>query len=376
MASIDKLPSGRWRARWREHAGAPQRSRVFTRKIDAQQFLARVEGDLVRGEYLDPGVGRRTTLDAYAADWMAAQPWRDSTRARSESLWRSHVAPAFGGRPIATLRPSELQAWASGLRAAHEGAEALAPATVAGVVRLLAAVLNAAVADRVIAHSPAGRIRLERRAGELRVPLDVDQVRALAEAIAPELRAAVLLCATAGPRQGELFGLTDDRVGWLRREVVVDRQLVTPAKGAPSLGPCKTPRSVRTVPVTDAVVEALAAHRERYGVGDLGLMFHRGGAPWPRNRAAEAFQAAARAAGVPASGWHALRHHAASTLIAQGLSVTAVAATLGHSPAECLRTYAGWWPNEHEQVRAAMARAWAAPAAESRLSHGAGTEGR
>jgi hypothetical protein len=53
-------------------------------------------------------------------------------------------------------------------------------------------------------------------------------------------------------------------------------------------------------------------------------------------------------------------------LIAQGLGVTAVAATLGHSPAECLATYAGWWPNEHEQIRAAVARAWDAPAASPR----------
>jgi integrase len=87
-------------------------------------------------------------------------------------------------------------------------------------------------------------------------------------------------------------------------------------------------------------------------------MFHRAGEPWARNRAADAMRTAVRSSGVPASGWHALRHHAASVLIAQGLGVTAVAATLGHSPAECLRTYAAWWPSEHEQVRSVMARAW------------------
>ena len=70
-----------------------------------------------------------------------------------------------------------------------------------------------------------------------------------------------------------------------------------------------------------------------------------------------------KAATVEASGWHALRHHAASVLIGQGLSLTAVAATLGHSPAECLATYAGWWPNEGEQIRAAVARAWQTPIA-------------
>jgi integrase len=113
-------------------------------------------------------------------------------------------------------------------------------------------------------------VRLERREGELRVPLAVDEVRVLADGIAPELRAAVVLAATAGLRQGELFGITDDRVAWLRRGVFVDRQLLTPTSGRPGLGPCKTPRNVRTVPVPDHVVAELAAHVERFEAGEGG----------------------------------------------------------------------------------------------------------
>lgn len=202
------------------------------------------------------------------------------------------------------------------------------------------------------------------------VPLTVAEVRALAAAAPPELEAAVVVGACTGLRQGELFGLTGDRVAWLKRELVVDRQLVTPTKGKPTFGPCKTSRSVRTVPVVDHALGVLAQHVERFGPGDDGLVFHRHGQPWPRNRAGEAFRRMAKRAGVEASGWHALRHHAASVLIAQGLGVTAVAATLGHSPAECLATYAGWWPNEHEQIRAAVARAWSGGEGVERREHG------
>lgn len=198
------------------------------------------------------------------------------------------------------------------------------------------------------------------------IPLSVAEVQALAGAAPAELYAAVVLAACTGLRQGELFGLTADRVVWLRRELVVDRQLVTPARGAPTLGPCKTARSVRTVPVVDHALAVVAQHVERFGPGPDGVVFHRQGRTWPRTRAAEAFGRLSTAAGVEASGWHALRHHAASVLISQGLNVTAVAAVLGHSPAECLKSYAGWWPNEDEQIRAAVARAWDAPAASSR----------
>lgn len=37
-ASIDKRPSGQWRARWREYPGGPQRTKHFARKIDAEQL--------------------------------------------------------------------------------------------------------------------------------------------------------------------------------------------------------------------------------------------------------------------------------------------------------------------------------------------------
>ena len=81
---------------------------------------------------------------------------------------------------------------------------------------------------------------------------------------------------------------------------------------------------------------------------------------------------ASKATGLDA-GWHALRHHCASVLIAEGLGVTAVAAVLGHSPAECLRTYAAWWPSENDAICAALERAWSG-AAVSPTCH-AGTDG-
>ena len=52
------------------------------------------------------------------------------------------------------------------------------------------------------------------------------------------------------------------------------------------------------------------------------------------------------------------------------LRAMAVAATLGHSPAECLASYAGWWPSEHDTIRAAMARAWSSDATGSANSAG------
>ena len=345
MASIAKVDNG-WRARWRTPDGA-SRSRTFTKKSDAERFLDGVRGELVQGIYIDTAAAK-TTLTTYAETWMAGQAWRESTRDTARSILNSRILPTFGTRRLSSLRRSELQAWVTGL------GQTLAPATVEGTHRLLASILRSSVHDRIIPVSPADGVRLPRREGVMIAPPTVAEVEALAEAITSDLHGAVLFAALTGVRQGELFGLTEDRVRWLRREIVVDRQLITPPRSAPVLGPCKTARSVRTVPLADRAVQILSEQIGAYGPGEGGVIFHRAGKPWRRNRAADAIKATEM--GV---GWHALRHHCASVLIAQGLSVTAVAAVLGHSPAECLATYAAWWPSEDEAIRTALSRAWA-----------------
>ena len=83
MASIDKRPDGRYRARWREYPGAPQKTRQFTRKRDAERFLDSVRGDLAHGLYVDP-VGGRTLFGDYAEQWRAAQVHRSGTATQIE----------------------------------------------------------------------------------------------------------------------------------------------------------------------------------------------------------------------------------------------------------------------------------------------------
>jgi hypothetical protein len=52
-----------------------------------------------------------------------------------------------------------------------------------------------------------------------------------------------------GLRQGECFGLTVDRVDFLRRHVRVDRQLISALGGVPAFGPPKSKAGFRTVPM-------------------------------------------------------------------------------------------------------------------------------
>lgn len=92
MASIGKLSTGRWQARWREPDGR-QRRKTFSRKFDAERFLTGVEGDKLHGTYVDPDAGR-IRFKTYAVDWLAAQTFDPSTRRHRATAARSHL-PRF-----------------------------------------------------------------------------------------------------------------------------------------------------------------------------------------------------------------------------------------------------------------------------------------
>jgi hypothetical protein len=78
---------------------------------------------------------------------------------------------------------------------------------------------------------------------------------------------------------------TVDRLNMLKREVLVDRQLVTTVGEKPKLGPPKTAASVRTIPLPQIVVDVLAAHLVAYPVGTNGLIFTIDGDPISRQSA-------------------------------------------------------------------------------------------
>ena len=116
------------------------------------------------------------------------------------------------------------------------------------------------------------------------------------------IRAAVVVAAGTGLRQGELFGLTVDRVDFLRRELRVDRQLWSPRTGRPVFAPPKSKASRGTVALSPVVVEALAAHLAAFGAGDDGVVFHTmRGTPVSRVLGGDYIRAAVKRAASPAS---------------------------------------------------------------------------
>jgi integrase len=361
VASVNRRRD-KWEVRWRGEDGR-QKGRVFARKVDADRWAVEVEHRMATGTYIDPSAGR-VLFREYAEEWLAVQVWRPSTREHAASVMRRHALPAFGHRPLAAVRTSEVQGWVKRL------ADDLAPATVEATFHYVRSIFKAAARDRLIVASPCVDIRLPKKERPKVVPLEVEQVEAIADAVPDRYRGAVLLAAGTGLRQGEAFGLTLPNVHLLRRIVSVEQQLVTRSTEPLALGPPKTEASYRTVPLAQVTIDALAAHLARYPVSHpWRLVFTDDrGDPVRRNRVAEMFRAATIAAGLPGVTFHALRHHYASLLIRSGCSVKAVQEALGHATAaETLDTYSHLWPSDHDVTRAAIERAWTRAEPESEV---------
>jgi integrase len=363
MASIQKRPDGRWRARYRD-ANGKEHAKHFDRKVDAQRWVDEVTASIVTGQYVDPSAAR-VTFKEYAESWRQAQVHRESSAAHVETMLRRHAYPAFGSRQLGAIRPGEVQSWVKKLSTGSEAQRGLAPATVAVIHGLVAAVFKAAVRDRKLPPSPCEGIKLPKQEPRQIVPLATAAVRSLAEAVPARYSGLITLAAGTGRRQGEAFGLTLDRVDFLRRTLTVDRQLILLAGQEPRHGPPKTRASYRVLPLPQVVLEALAEHLREFPVTDNGLVFtNEAGAPLNRTRfSASVRRPAVKHAGLEGVTFHDLRHYYASLLIRHGESVKVVQARLGHATAaETLDTYSHLWPDSENRTREAIDAVVGAPA--------------
>ena len=94
-ASIRTSTSGTHQVRYRDPNGR-QRARNFSRKTDATRFAAAVETDKLRGDWLDPRLGK-VNFAEWAEEWLGQLGHlKPKTRLDYEVALRRHVMPVLG----------------------------------------------------------------------------------------------------------------------------------------------------------------------------------------------------------------------------------------------------------------------------------------
>ncbi|MFJ3672254.1 tyrosine-type recombinase/integrase [Streptomyces sp. NPDC090106] len=341
----------------------------------AKQWLANIEADMSRGQYIDPRTAR-TTFRQYAERWVKAHTGEINSREAAERRLRLHAYPHIGSRPLGSFQPEHIRAWISAL-------EDTVPAESHRriIVGTVSAALSAAVEDGLLSKNPchARTVKLP-KPGKPRVnPWTPSQVFSVRAALPHRYRAAVDAGAGCGLRQGEIFGLSVEEIdfegGWLAVEHQLKRIRGKYVFALPKGG------KVRDIPLPTAVAAALRDHSKAFAPVQITLPWRTPDGPlvtkrllfsgpgnghvrvsnfnehhWKASLAAVGIiptrEPGKRYASAPEDGMHALRHFYASVLLDSGESIRALSSYLGHSdPGFTLRTYTHLMPTSEIRTR-------------------------
>lgn len=353
MAHVRKARSGQgWEARYRDPHGH-ERSRTFRTKRDAQQFVARAESDVQRGEWLDPRVGR-VRFEEWAQEWLATTVHlKPKTRYDYERILEREVLPVFGTKRVAGIERVDVRRFVAEMTNAGKAA-----GTVRNTVTVLSNVFNVALDSGAVRSNPCAGVKLPRSARDEMLFLAPPQIRALADAIAPEHSLLVKTAAYTGLRAGELQALRVRRVDLAKPSLDVVASL-SEVRGQLIIGETKT-YSRRQVGVPSALAKELRAHIAERALGPDDLVFAgpRGGPMRHNLFYTRHFKPAVERAGLPKElRFHDLRHTCAALLIAEGAHPRAIMERLGHSTVQvALDRYGHLFPAIHTELTDALDR--------------------
>ncbi len=286
----------------------------------------------------DPDQERAASLDEYLDAWFRrhSRTIRPSTRVGYRLHIDKHISPLLGGIRVSRLRTADVRRLVDELER-----KGLAAGTVHLVIRTLSVALNSAVADGILDRSPLLGVELPRIDREPVRPLAASDADAVLDAVAGtwvELPVRVWL--GSGMRRGEVVGLD-------QRDLGLDAGFVRVRV---------TKTRVRAVPVSDDAVAALRQAlviAPRRGPDEPVFFAPKSGDRIKGDSLSHALPRILEQAGLARLTPHALRHGAATLMLAEGVQMRVIAEQLGHrNPALTSRIYAHVVP---EQQRAAVA---------------------
>jgi integrase len=356
--NIRKRPNGTWEARlsYVDGDGTLRRASVYGKT--QREVRAKLKAARERTDAGSPATDDKMALAAWMARWrettLAASDRKEATRSLYASLSRKHIeAGVIGPIPLAKLRPSDVEKLILDMRSQMKPGKrtddnpnpcpvrALSDSTIRSTYTVLRLGLDGAVRDGLLARNPAHSVQRPGVARKEAAHLDPQRVtQLLAAAESSRYHTALLLIATTGLRRGECLALRWSDVD-LDAGVGRVRDTVQRIGGKLSIGPVKTDRSRRTIPLSPAMVALLRRHRvtqleERMRAANqwagTGLVFttELGRVVEPRNLL-RVVEAAAKRIGLDDVGAHTLRHSAATAWLEAGVHIKQVSDLLGHS---------------------------------------------
>jgi integrase len=377
---------------WREGGkrGAKQESETFNDDKAAADFRSLVEG---YGEHWPPGwvkglgvveqTHERRPFEAWAAEVIDSRTGIDATtRHRYQRIVEGYMVPWFGRLDVASdteITDDTVARWinalANGERDPHDDEKWLrkpySPKSIANAHGLLFTIMQRACDARppLRTYNPCSSTRLPRQddhTAEEAAFLTHDEYALIAAHLCPEARDLADVAVGTGMRWGEVSALqTRDflDLDGKRPRVRVERSWKLSEHDRPFIGPPKSKRSRRTIPLSAHLVAVAGRLTADRAPNEFVLRNPRTGEPWTRHAYYKAHWlpavTAARAEGlVPRPRVHDLRHTYVSWLIAAGVPLPRIQRLAGHeSITTTIDRYGHLIIDEDDDVPAAIEQA-------------------
>jgi integrase len=244
------------RKRWRW--GARPRKRVigtieqYSDAAEAQQLAARI---IAKPSYPDSRPAPHMTVAELCEHFQHRElaqtdVWRSYSTKRTYIFYLNKwIIPRWKDYELAAVRTVEVEAWLRSL--------ALARSTCAKIRNLMCVVFNHACRHELFDRNPIRMVRQSAKRRKAPNVLTPAEIKSLIETLALREKTLVLLAASTGLRQSELFALK-----WSDIEFAHGTMNVIRAIAYGIVGKCKTEASQKPVPLHPILADALALWRK------------------------------------------------------------------------------------------------------------------
>ena len=313
-----------------------QRSISGKTQREVSRKLKEITSAIDHGVYTAP---EKITVSEWLEIWQETylSGVKQYTRASYEGIIKNHLIPGLGAVRLDQLDAHTIQQFINGLD--------LSPKTVKNVHGVLHAALRQAVLLRYVSHNAADNTSLPRIERKEMHVLDEDATAAFLKALKGH-KFEVLYKVTlfTGLREGEILGLTWDRVDFERGTILIDRQLQKERKkgGDYHLAATKNDKA-RTIMPPLYAMQLLRTQKARQAelrlkAGDLwqdtGLVFtNETGGNLAFSTVYKNYKALVAGIGLPDLRIHDLRHSYAVAALRSGDDVKTLQGNLGHHAA-------------------------------------------
>ncbi len=298
-------------------------------KKDAENALAAVKADILRGEYRWKKE-RKIHFEDFAEEYL------DNAKANRKRSWTrdeyslKNLLPHFGDMLISKISFRHIEAYKK-IRI-----DQVKPATINRELACLKHIFNIAIKLKVVDENPVKGIKFYKEQQiEMKI-LDDDEMKQLVEAASDSLKPIIVIALNTGMRKGEILKLRWNDVDFIENYIFVKET----KSGIP-----------RKVPMNNFVRDTLKSVKR---IGDF--LFYNPNTKTHIRDIQTSFDTACKRSGLKGLRFHDLRHTAATQMVMAGIDLVTVKEILGHSTIITTMRYAHPTPENKRKAVNVLAK--------------------